>query len=109
MPSVLKQCLVGLAAITCLVAGCATVHRHDGARRSTPPPVPAVGAAQTIARPIPTGIKATAVMPPARHFKTKVNPIDGAVMVLIPAGEFIMGSKDDEMALSDEKPQHRVY
>ena len=30
--------------------------------------------------------------------------VDGAILVYVPAGEFLMGSSD-----SDEKPQHRVY
>jgi formylglycine-generating enzyme required for sulfatase activity len=35
---------------------------------------------------------------------------DGAPMVLIPAGEFMMGSReDDKSAGSDERPAHRVY
>lgn len=33
---------------------------------------------------------------------------DGAEMVLIPAGEFLMGSDDDE-AYDDQKPVHQVY
>lgn len=37
--------------------------------------------------------------------KTRINPKDGAVMVYIPAGEFIMGSN----ARDDEKPVHKVY
>jgi len=38
--------------------------------------------------------------------KTKISPIDGAPMVLIPAGEFQMGSNDGSY---DEKPVHTVY
>ena len=35
---------------------------------------------------------------------------DGAPMVLIPTGEFMMGSqKDDKMASEDEQPVHPVY
>ena len=37
---------------------------------------------------------------------TKKNPKDGANMILIPAGEFVMGSDKGE---SDEKPQRTVY
>jgi iron(II)-dependent oxidoreductase len=40
----------------------------------------------------------------------KTNPKDGAEMVLITAGEFIMGSTDYEKdALAHEKPQRKVY
>ena len=51
-----------------------------------------------------------------------INPNDGAKMVYIPAGEFVMGSTDEEIEaelanlpraysyiLQGEKPQHRVY
>jgi len=39
-----------------------------------------------------------------------INPIDGAEVVLIPAGEFLMGSSaDDPEASDDEKPKHKVY
>ena len=35
---------------------------------------------------------------------------DGAPMVLVPAGEFTMGSRqDDKMAEKDERPAHQVY
>ncbi|MGQ9626792.1 MAG: formylglycine-generating enzyme family protein [Anaerolineae bacterium] len=41
---------------------------------------------------------------------TLINPIDGAEMVYVPAGEFLIGSsEDDPDADSDEKPQHTVY
>ena len=41
---------------------------------------------------------------------TRVREKDGAVMVYVPAGEFLMGSNDkDKDALSNEKPQHKVY
>jgi formylglycine-generating enzyme required for sulfatase activity len=37
-----------------------------------------------------------------------INPIDGAVMILIPAGEFLMGSAGNE-GYHNEKPQRKVY
>ena len=38
---------------------------------------------------------------------TMTNPKDGANMILIPAGEFLMGSPAGEGS-DDEHPQHRV-
>jgi len=41
--------------------------------------------------------------------QTWIRPTDGMVMVCVPAGEFFMGSSnDDAQSDSDEKPQHRV-
>jgi formylglycine-generating enzyme required for sulfatase activity len=42
---------------------------------------------------------------------TIINPKDGAEMILIPAGEFIMGSdkSKDGMAQDNEQPQRKVY
>jgi len=37
-----------------------------------------------------------------------INSIDGAVMVYVPQGEFLMGSEDED-AFSDEQPEHLVY
>jgi eukaryotic-like serine/threonine-protein kinase len=42
--------------------------------------------------------------------QTWTSPIDGATLVCVPAGEFLMGAaSDDVLAREDEKPQHRVY
>jgi len=41
---------------------------------------------------------------------TQISPVDGMVMVSVPAGEFLMGStSSDSLADDDEKPQHVVY
>jgi len=55
-------------------------------------------------------------------FGVKVNPKDGAEMVLVPAGEFIMGSSNEHIStilksnpvyllktFANEMPQHKVY
>jgi serine/threonine-protein kinase len=39
---------------------------------------------------------------------TLINAMDGAEMVYVPAGEFLMGSEDAD-AWDDEAPEHRVY
>ena len=42
--------------------------------------------------------------------QTWTSPIDGATLVCVPAGEFLMGAADDDaLARDNEKPQHRVY
>jgi eukaryotic-like serine/threonine-protein kinase len=41
---------------------------------------------------------------------TRVSPVDGATMVYVPAGEFLMGSAaGDSYARDDQRPQHTVY
>jgi formylglycine-generating enzyme required for sulfatase activity len=41
---------------------------------------------------------------------TLARPLDDALMVYVPAGEFLMGATDaDGKAADDEKPQHKVY
>ena len=39
---------------------------------------------------------------------TMINPVDGAVLVYVPEGEFLMGS-EDSVADSDEAPEHKVW
>ena len=48
--------------------------------------------------------------PPEPIFVTahKINPKDGAEMIQIPAGEFLMGSPND-VGKEDEHPQHKVF
>lgn len=42
--------------------------------------------------------------------KQQVSDKDGMMMIYVPAGEFLMGSREtDPIADNDEKPQHRVY
>ena len=53
---------------------------------------------------LPGGLTCTAVG------QTRVSPVDGAVQVCVPAGNFLMGAaSDDPLARDNEKPQHPVY
>ncbi|MBI5030289.1 MAG: SUMF1/EgtB/PvdO family nonheme iron enzyme [Chloroflexi bacterium] len=60
--------------------------------------------------PKPTDTPRPTAIPTLGIGSSKISPIDGATMVYVPAGEFLMGSTDaDKQALDNEKPQHRVY
>jgi len=56
--------------------------------------------------------KAVTVTPvlalPTPH-ATRIWDADGSVVVVVPAGEFLMGSEGDPNALADEYPQRQVY
>jgi eukaryotic-like serine/threonine-protein kinase len=53
---------------------------------------------------------APAAVPPSSLDSARARTMDGAEMMLVPAGEFLMGSSDaDPKASDDEKPQHTVY
>jgi sulfatase modifying factor 1 len=49
--------------------------------------------------------------PPGHAVKGQVwvSPVDGAEMVYVPAGEFLMGTDGAWGSTANEKPQHRVY
>ncbi|MCY2986332.1 MAG: SUMF1/EgtB/PvdO family nonheme iron enzyme, partial [Planctomycetota bacterium] len=85
----------------------------ETARPSTPPPgdVGKVESGATTAEgkpPTPSLDTASAAGKPAATLEMLTNSI-GIKLVLIPSGEFLMGSPDSHSdALPDEKPQHRV-
>lgn len=57
----------------------------------------------------PTAAPAASPEPALGIGSTMVSEKDGMALVYVPAGEFLMGSADDDSdANSDEKPQHRV-
>jgi formylglycine-generating enzyme required for sulfatase activity len=67
-----------------------------------------VAAATSAARAAATS--AARATPSPQVGATRVRPQDGAVMVYVPAGEFWMGSaEDDPDADDDEKPRHKVF
>jgi len=54
-----------------------------------------------------TGAAQSGVLGPSMTWRS---PVDGMVLVYVPAGEFLMGASAlDADALDEEKPQHRVY
>ncbi len=74
---------------------------------------PAAAPAEEAPPPTPT-------LAPAQPVETAVRPQDGAAMVFVPAGEFMMGAGDAELAIvgaggppklagGDEQPKHPVY
>jgi formylglycine-generating enzyme required for sulfatase activity len=51
-----------------------------------------------------------AAAPTSSPGESRIRATDGAQMIFMPAGEFLMGSTDaDSKAGADEKPQHTVY
>ena len=58
--------------------------------------------------PAPEKPSTPAAPPPAIAYKSSLNPADGAEMILIPAGNFLLGSVG-EYAPAEEKPQRMIY
>ena len=76
------------------------------------PPRPAARSAPTTAPAlVATPVPLTAIgLAPLAAGPTAVYPLDGTILVYVPAGEFLMGSADlDRNAYPDERPQHKVY
>jgi eukaryotic-like serine/threonine-protein kinase len=85
---------------------------------STPPAIPTATASSTPLPPTATPIPYTAtpqptdtpIPTPTLGVGSTITAADGAVLVYVPAGEFLMGSTSaDPFAQDDEFPQHTVY
>lgn len=74
-------------------------------------PSPSVPAAATLPTATPPPTNSAGSAPPCTEIgQTWISPVDGATLVCVPAGEFLMGAAgDDPQARDNEKPQHRVY
>ena len=73
----------------------------------TPTPMPILTATPTLTPEPPTPTLAPPTAVPTRE---RIWEKDSSVMVYVPAGEFLMGSKEDDRdANNDEYPQHTIY
>jgi formylglycine-generating enzyme required for sulfatase activity len=119
----------GVAVVAVLLLAVWALNRPPGATQPLPTDTPAPPTA-TAQPPMATSVPPTATpnpptdtpIPPTATPEpptptptlgvgsTMISEIDGMEYVYVPAGEFLMGSTDDdELAKSDEKPQHTVY
>ncbi len=93
---------VVLALLALFLCACAqhpaTAAPHPSPRPTSTQPVP------------PPQADAEGPSPCIQIGQTWRSPVDGATLVCVPAGEFVMGAVDDApRARDDEKPQHSVY
>ncbi len=89
----------------------------------TPSPTPTPNATPVTPTPGPTDTPVTPTPPPTDtpipppsiptlgvgSIMTMTSEVDGMVLVYVPVGEFLMGTRDDQEGGSDELPQHTVY
>ncbi len=115
----LRHPLVFVLAVL-LLASCATSSTAPPTATQPPSPVAHTATpAATAPLPAPTSTPAPAAatetslaarpQADATLGDTWVRPADGMVMVYVPAGEFLMGSAGDALAVDHEKPQRSVY
>ncbi|MBI3241994.1 MAG: SUMF1/EgtB/PvdO family nonheme iron enzyme, partial [Chloroflexi bacterium] len=121
--------LIGLGLIALLIIGALIVRNPLAATISATPTLAESGATATVPQPSSTPVPAITLTntapvptrtpssrpPSATPFlnltpevgTTAISPVDNMVLVFVPAGEFIMGSPDDDLqAFGNEKPEH---
>ena len=88
--------LIEISLIAAFVPGCGLAHAGPASPPTNlpPPPVNTQTAAPTPVQPTPS-VKPTPVS--LSLGDTRTRPLDGAVMVYVPAGEYTMGSAKDQM------------
>ena len=108
MRKLLFVAVIALAGLVLCLMACAGMYLAFGRDLVQWPSSPSAGITRT-PTPSPTGTPAPAPST-ASAGETWIRPADGAVMAYVPAGEFLMGSpEDDPDAGDDEKPQRTVY
>ncbi len=106
LPWGVLSALIAIAMIIGLISSANTGNTDQAIRFATQT------AMATAALPTPAVSPTETPLPMATPFAvvTRISEKDGAVMVYVPAGKFLMGSSDsDKQAYKDEKPQHEVY
>ncbi len=108
MRNLLTVAMIALASLVVLIMACICMYLAFGRDLVEWPSTSSTGVPAT-STPNPTNTP-VAVPSTASAGDIWIRPADGAVMVYVPAGEFLMGSPDDDPdAADDEKPQHTVY
>jgi formylglycine-generating enzyme required for sulfatase activity len=109
LPSWLVPVATGIAVIfvVCILLG-AIVNGILSTQPTVTPTKVVAGAPTTAATftPKPTDTPRSIATPTLGIGSTKISPVDGAAMMYVPAGEFVMGSNEGD---DDEKPPHTVY
>jgi serine/threonine-protein kinase len=102
---------IGLIAFAILALGIWGLSSIPASPKSTqtPSPTQTLFVEPATKTPVPATSTATIVPTPTLGIGSTMIGKDGATLVYVPEGEFLMGSTDaDTLASSDEKPQHPV-
>lgn len=100
--------LTALAILTLIVWGLSSLPASPEATQ-TPSATQTLFVKSATKTPMPATSTATIIPTPTLGIGSTMTGEDGAILVYVPEGEFLMGSKDtDSPSYDDEKPQHSV-